>query len=85
MLLTQDISVSSHSGAFRLFNQYFIKSGVFSREDAKLISKLSRKRQAGDYKFNFFFDSVEIQNDINDAAKFVDAVEDFLRTEGFLN
>lgn len=84
LLLTQNLSASSHGGVIKLFSQHFINTGKVDKGYGKLISRLSRKRQAGDYKFDFFFDPVELSTDIIEATEFVDIVEDYLKSEGFL-
>lgn len=84
LLLTQSLSASSHSGVMRQFSQHFVKTTKFKKEYGKLVSRLSRKRHAGDYKFNVFFDLNEVLKDISDATEFVDAVENYLKMQGFL-
>ncbi len=52
ILLTKDLSFSKHSGVIAAFNRQFIKTGVFPKEFSKLISRLFRERQTGDYEFD---------------------------------
>ena len=51
VLLVKELSGSTHSGIIRLFNEHFIKTSVFPKEFGKLISRLFRERQTGDYSF----------------------------------
>ncbi len=49
MLLTKQLSFSKHAGVIAAFNQHFIKPGVFPKEFSKMLERLFRNRQTGDY------------------------------------
>ena len=49
LLIKQGYSASTHSGVIRLFGQYFVSTGVVSREMGRLYSKVYELRQSGDY------------------------------------
>jgi uncharacterized protein (UPF0332 family) len=49
ILLTKNLTAAKHAGAIRMFNQHFIKTGLFPPEFNQFISRLFRNRQAGDY------------------------------------
>lgn len=48
-LLTKNLSFSKHAGVIAAFNQHFVRTEVFPKEFSKLISRLFRERQIGDY------------------------------------
>lgn len=52
VLLTKDLSFSKHGGVIGAFNRYFVRTRVFPKEFSKLISRLFRERQDGDYQFD---------------------------------
>jgi len=56
VLLTKKLSFSKHSSVISAFNQYFVKTNIFPKEFSKLISRLFRERQIGDYDFNLNID-----------------------------
>ena len=49
LLIKQGYSASTHSGVIRLFGQYFVSTGIVSREMGRLYSKVYELRQSGDY------------------------------------
>lgn len=49
LLIKQSYSASTHSGVIRLFGQYFVSTGIVSREMGRLYSKVYELRQSGDY------------------------------------
>ena len=49
VLLTKGLAYSKHAGVISAFNQHFIKTDIFPKEFSKLITRLFRERQTGDY------------------------------------
>ncbi|MEL5895426.1 HEPN domain-containing protein [Bacteroides sp. GD17] len=49
LLIKQGYTASTHSGVIRLFGQYFVSTGIVSREMGRLYSKVYELRQSGDY------------------------------------
>jgi len=50
MLLTQNLSFSSHKGVISAFGKHFVKSGIFPREMGRALNMAFEKRQIGDYE-----------------------------------
>ncbi|MBM4029740.1 MAG: HEPN domain-containing protein [Planctomycetes bacterium] len=50
LLLTKDLTFSSHKGVISAFGEQFIKTGVFPREWGRQLNKGFEKRQLGDYE-----------------------------------
>ncbi|MDZ7289648.1 MAG: hypothetical protein ONB44_10690 [candidate division KSB1 bacterium] len=46
----KNLGFSKHSGVISTFNQHFIKPAIFPKEFSKLIERVFRDRQTGDYK-----------------------------------
>jgi len=84
VLRTRQLSSSKHSGAIRLFNQHFIKPGIFPTEFNKFITRLFSERQTGDYVFDPIITESDVQKDIQIAEQIVQAITDYLIREGFL-
>ena len=54
ILLHKQIPVNSHSGINRMMGYHFVRTGILSIEEGKLLSRLFNMRQTGDY--NDLFD-----------------------------
>jgi len=53
LLLTKNLSFSSHKGVISAFGEYFIKTDIFPKEMGKELNKAFEKRQIGDYEYTF--------------------------------
>jgi len=84
ILLTRNLSFSKHSGVIAAFNQHFIKTGVFPKEFSKLVSRLFRERQIGDYDFDLSIEDGEARQDVQIAERVLQAITTYLVREGFL-
>ena len=49
LLLSRQISASSHTGVSRMMHLHFIKNGILNEEEGALLGRLFRMRQTGDY------------------------------------
>lgn len=84
ILLTRNLAFSKHSGVISAFNQHFIKPGIFPTEFSRLIARLSRDRQIGDYGFGVSIAEGEATQDILSAERIVEAIKNYLIQEGFI-
>ncbi|MEW6620703.1 MAG: HEPN domain-containing protein [bacterium] len=50
ILLTKNLSFSSHGGVISAFGEYFVKTNIFPREMGRAINRAFEKRQLGDYE-----------------------------------
>ena len=60
LLLSHGIPVNSHAGIMRMMSLHFVKEGKLSYDDGKLLSRLFRMRQTGDYNDLFYWTQEEI-------------------------
>jgi len=84
VLLTRNISSSKHSGVIGQFNQFYIKEGIFPKNFSKIISRLFRERQQGDYGFYIDITEKEILDDVKSVELFLKEIKAYLEKEGFL-
>jgi uncharacterized protein (UPF0332 family) len=61
ILLTKNLSFSSHRGVISLFGEQFIKTGVFSKEMDRELNRAFQKRQIGDYTHTFTISKEEAE------------------------
>lgn len=84
ILLTKELSFSKHAAVISKFNQFFIKKGIFPKEYGKLIARLFRERQMGDYDFNPDINKEDSEKDIEIAKQLLDEIRGFLIRERFI-
>lgn len=49
LLISKEIGASTHEGVSRMMNLHFVRTGLLDKEDSKLLGRLFRMRQTGDY------------------------------------
>lgn len=60
LLISRGHDVKTHSGVMALLNQYFVKTGILTIEDSRLMSRLFQMRQTGDYSDCFSWSSDDV-------------------------
>lgn len=84
MLLTKDLSFSSHKGVISGFGEHFVKTGVFPREMGKELNRAFEKRQLSDYKHTFVISEKEAENILEKGKDFVEKIAQHLEKKEFL-
>ena len=84
ILLTIGLSFSKHSGIIGAFNKEFVYKEIFPRDFHKIIERLFKDRQIGDYEYEENLNSDDAKQDINDAENIILSIERYLIKEGFL-
>lgn len=84
LLATKQLGTSKHSGALSLFDREFVKTGLFPRELSRSLRLAFTLRQTHDYKEMTEVDELTAKGTLADAKTFVEAVETYLRSHGYL-
>lgn len=84
LLATKQLGTSKHSSALGLFDREFVKTGLFPRELSRSLRLAFNLRQRQDYKEMTDVDEPTAVSTLNDSTSFVDAVEAYLRSNGYL-
>ncbi len=79
MLLTQNLSFSSHKGVISAFGKHFVKTGIFPREMGRALNMAFEKRQIGDYEYKFVISKEEAKKILGDGNDFVEKIVQYLR------
>ncbi|RKZ19892.1 HEPN domain-containing protein [bacterium] len=78
VLLTKDLSASSHKGVISLFGEHFVKTGIFEREMGKALNDAYDKRLIGDYGIGFMVSEEEAREMLETARNFVQRLKNYL-------
>ncbi len=84
LLLTKDLSFSSHGGVISGFGEHFIKTDIFPKEMGKELNRAFEKRQLGDYEYTFVFSEEEAEDILEKSIDFVENVVQYLKENNFL-
>jgi len=81
-LMGKGVSASSHRGVISLFGQYFIRTGIFSAELGRVLSRAYDVRLTGDYAVGLSVSREEAENLLEAARRFVAEVRSYFEEEG---
>lgn len=84
LLLTQDITCSTHSGAISEFGKRFVATGLLPKDFGRRIARLFRERQTGDYEFGVSISETDAREDLGHAQTMLKGAEDYLVRKGYL-
>lgn len=76
LLETKELASFKHSGVRALFNQYFVKPGVISKETGQFYGELFKNRQKGDYVDYTEFNLEEVKKDFEKCHKCLKEIEE---------
>ena len=79
VLLTKNLSFSSHKGVISAFGEHFVKTGIFPKEMGRELNRAFEKRQVGDYEYTFVISEEEARRMLQSGKEFVDAIAQWLR------
>lgn len=74
VLLQEKLRFKKHSGVRATFHQHLVKSEKVSREHGKLYDELFEARQRGDYIELVSFEKDQVEDWLQQASKFVEAI-----------
>jgi len=83
-LSTQGLSRSKHSGVISAFRERFIKPGLIETEYSGIYGRVMNDRHLGDYEIQQAITSDRATKDLEDARRFVNRVQAYLKGEGWL-
>jgi len=84
LLLTKNLSFSSHKSVVSAFGQHFVKTPIFPKERGRELNRAFEKRQIGDYEYTFVITQNEAEEILTDGWKFVEAIVRYLEKNPIL-
>jgi len=84
VLLTKELSFSSHRGVISAFGEHFIKTGIFQKDMGRELNRAFEKRQLGDYEYTFVISKDEAEEVLAKSKDFVDTIVQYLKESNFL-
>jgi uncharacterized protein (UPF0332 family) len=75
LLATRQLDSSKHSGVIALFNKYFVKCGIVSKETSKWLERAKLYREQADYGDFYLVSVQEAAAQIQSARDFIEEIE----------
>ena len=85
LLATKQLGTSRHSGAIRLFDREFVKTGLLPKELSRSMRIAFNRRQTHDYSELAEVDQQTAEETLTIAKAFVAAIESYLYSTGQAN
>ena len=79
VLLTRNLSYSSHQAVISFFNKEFVKTGIFDRKFHKALYDAFQSRQDADYEPIVEFTKEEAEEYLNLAKEFLQVAKKYLQ------
>ena len=79
ILLTENLSASSHKGVISLFGEHFVKKNIFDREMGKILNEAYDKRLIGDYGVGFIISEEEAKEILRKTKSFIRSLKNYLK------
>ena len=84
VLATKKLARNKHSAVISAFRQYFVKTGLIPVELSDIYGRIMGDRELGDYDLVTSIDEARAKLDLQDAKRFIQSVEEWLRKEHWL-
>jgi uncharacterized protein (UPF0332 family) len=78
LLLTKNITASTHKGVIALFGEHFVKTKLIDKELGKALRRAYDLRQKGDYSTGFIVSENEAKEILLQAKEFIGEIEKHL-------
>ena len=82
LLISDHHAVGTHRGAVNQFSLYYIKTGIFAKEDGRLYSNLQKLREDGDYNCYIDVDQQDVEPFIEPARQLIDKIRQYIESHG---
>ncbi|MBD5268342.1 MAG: HEPN domain-containing protein [Bacteroides sp.] len=81
LLIHNGIEASTHRGVIRMVGDKFVRTGILTPDDSKLIGRLFTMRQTGDYDDLYDWEESDVTPLIPKAEEFVMRISNLIHTK----
>ena len=80
LLVHDKHEVGTHRGAVGKFSLFYVKTGIFSKEEGRLYSQLQSLREDGEYNCYIDIDKEEVEAKIEPTQMLIDKIKTYIQT-----
>lgn len=74
LLINSGIEASTHRGVIRMIGSTFVRQGILSEEDSRLLGRLFTMRQSGDYEDLFEWEEKDVVPLISQVENYINRI-----------
>ena len=78
LLVKNGLTAHTHTGVITQLGMHFVKTGIISKEQSKLIKRLFELRQSGDYSDWYSIEEEDVKPLVEPAEKFIAEIENLI-------
>lgn len=78
LLICESHPIGTHRGAVIQFSQYYIKTGIFNKQDGKLYSRLQQLREEGDYNCVIDVEQEDVEDKIEPTRMLIAKIKAYI-------
>jgi len=78
MLILDHHEIGTHRGAVNRFSMYYVKTGLFSKQEGRLYSQLQSLREDGDYNCSFDVEQDEVEHYIQPTLTLINKIKQYI-------
>lgn len=81
LLIHDSHEVGSHRGAVNRFSMYYVKTGIFTKEEGRLYSQLQGLREEGDYNCSIDVEREEVEYYVEPTLALIRKIKGYIAKE----
>ena len=78
MLIHDHHEVGTHRGAVNKFSLFYVKEGIFTKEEGRLYSRLQRLREDGDYNCSIDVEQDEVEEKVEPTHQLIEKIKRYI-------
>jgi hypothetical protein len=78
LLINDSHEVGTHRGAVNKFSLFYVKTGIFSKEEGRLYSRLQQLREDGDYNCSIDVEQEEVEEKIEPTRQLIEKIKQYI-------
>lgn len=79
LLIHDHHEVGTHRGAVNKFSLFYVKTGLFTKEEGRLYSRLQRLREDGDYNCYMDVEKDEVEEYLQPTLQLIEKIKNYIR------
>ena len=78
LLIFDHHEVGTHRGAVNKFSLFYVKTGIFTKDDGRLYSRLQQLREDGDYNCSIDVEQEEVEEKIESTRQLIEKIKQYI-------